>query len=265
MGVLSSLLIRAAGTPVKPVTYDDCVTYWKNLNCKTVEDYFTALDNFVTVFTMNNGHIEGDILSYLSTRSIMQNEEIYAYSGNVSGIISAKNHVHAFNSFINHVISEVPLSEDLIKYFHKQLVNGCYDGIRLSKGEVPGSYKVGDYCTGVADIGAYPEEVPIVMGELLEEVLEANPVTHEDVLTVAAYLHAVFESVHPFADGNGRVGRFIMNYYLVIHGHPPIVIYQEDKETYYMALEVYNRTEQLNGFVQFLKEQTIKTWKNRVR
>lgn len=67
--------------------------------------------------------------------------------------------------------------------------------------------------------------------------------------------------IHPFADGNGRVGRTIMNYYLMTHGYPPTIIYQEDKETYYMALTVFDKTQEITGFRKFIKEQTIKTWK----
>ena len=265
MSALSDMLTRAAGKPIKTITYEDCVNYWKNLGCKTEGDYMTALDNFVTVFTMNNGHIEGDVVSYLSARSIIKNEKLLSYTGNVSGIISAKNHALAFDSFIVNVVAATHISEDLIKHFHQVLMQGCYGPDRLANNEVPGTYKKKDYCVGVAEVGAYPEEVDEVMRELIEELTEAVPINTDDVLKAAAYLHAVFESIHPFADGNGRIGRFIMNYYLVSHGHPPIIIYNEDKETYYMALEVYNRTEKFDGFVKFLREQTIKTWKNRVR
>lgn len=53
----------------------------------------------------------------------------------------------------------------------------------------------------------------------------------------------------------------MLNYYLLIHDLPPVIIFDEDKETYYIALEVFDRTDELSGFIQFLKEQTVKTWK----
>ena len=69
-----------------------------------------------------------------------------------------------------------------------------------------------------------------------------------------------FESIHPFADGNGRVGRTLLNYYLMTHDYPPTIIYNEDKELYYMGLTVFDKTGQIDGFVKFLQEQSEKTW-----
>lgn len=97
----------------------------------------------------------------------------------------------------------------------------------------------------------------------LDSFNEVNQ-SEADVLTTAAYLHLNFESIHPFADGNGRVGRILMNYYLMTHGYPPTIIHNEDKGIYYMALTVFDKTEKLDDFVEHIKEQTIKTWnKNR--
>ena len=67
-----------------------------------------------------------------------------------------------------------------------------------------------------------------------------------------------FENIHPFADGNGRVGRTLMNYYLMLHDLPPAVIYEEDKETYYLALAVFDKTEKLDGFVEYLERRNCK-------
>ncbi|MGE9963813.1 Fic family protein [Fusicatenibacter saccharivorans] len=49
-------------------------------------------------------------------------------------------------------------------------------------------------------------------------------------------MHLRFEEIHPFAGGNGRVGRTLLNYYLMTHDYPPMILYSEDKRTYYMAL-----------------------------
>lgn len=79
-------------------------------------------------------------------------------------------------------------------------------------------------------------------------------------MTVAAYFHLSFESIHPFADGNGRVGRTLLNYYLMTHDYPPTIIYDDDKPTYYLALTVFDKTGKIDGFIEFLKEETEKTW-----
>ena len=97
---------------------------------------------------------------------------------------------------------------------------------------------------------------------ITELINEVNSVDEGDVLTRASYFHLVFENIHPFADGNGRVGRVLMNYFLMLNNYPPAVIFNGDKQVYYMALDVYDRTEEISGFKQFLKEETQKTWKH---
>ena len=82
-----------------------------------------------------------------------------------------------------------------------------------------------------------PEDVPEEMAELLAELQEIKP---ENALTSAAFFHAKFENIHPFADGNGRTGRLAMNYFLVLHNHPPIIIHEEDRKKYYAAWEAWD-------------------------
>ena len=81
---------------------------------------------------------------------------------------------------------------------------------------------------------------------------------------MAAYFHAKFENIHPFADGNGRVGRLAMNYLLVLHSHPPIVIHEEDRRDYYEALEAWDSRQELAPLRIFLQAQTEKTWAKQI-
>lgn len=115
--------------------------------------------------------------------------------------------------------------------------------------------------TGKGEIGAAPEEVAEEMAELLEELQDIDSA---DVLTAAAYFHVKFENIHPFADGNGRTGRLLMNYLLVLHGHPPIIIHEEDRKDYYEALEAWDNRQDLVPMKSFLQEQTVKTWEKQV-
>lgn len=135
-------------------------------------------------------------------------------------------------------------------------MKGCCDQTRYDKGERPGTYKIHDYVVG-DEIGILPEEVPEEIQNLCDQV---NEYSGENILTAAAFLHLNFEAIHPFADGNGRVGRTLLNYYLMTHDYPPTIIYGEDKEAYYMALAIFDKTEKIDGFLSFLKEQTVKTW-----
>ena len=95
------------------------------------------------------------------------------------------------------------------------------------------------------------------MSELLEEMVDTDGA---DVLLAAAYFHAKFENIHPFADGNGRAGRLLMNYFLLLNDHPPITIFEEDRKAYYAALEAFDLKLDLKPLVSFLTEQLSKTW-----
>lgn len=96
-----------------------------------------------------------------------------------------------------------PLSIELVKEVHKVLTGGTYDERRFIENEErPGEFKKHGYVTGVHEVGSAAEDAE---NDLTELVAEVNAYEGKDVLKTATYLHARFEYVHPFADGNGRV------------------------------------------------------------
>ncbi len=130
-----------------------------------------------------------------------------------------------------------------------------YDAVIWHKGERTGTYKLGYYVTGKDEIGALPEDVHDEINELLEQLREVD---NKNALTAAAYFHVKFENIHPFADGNGRTGRLAMNYFLVLHNHPPITIYEEDRNEYFSALEAWDKAQSLEPMQKFLIAQAEK-------
>ena len=72
-------------------------------------------------------------------------------------------------------------------------------------------------------------------------------------------------NIHPFADGNGRTGRLAMNYFLVLHNHPPVIIHEEDRKQYYEGLEAWDIRQDLEPMLAFLQEQTVKTWEKQMK
>ena len=92
---------------------------------------------------------------------------------------------------------------------------------------------------------------------LISEIIDNEG---KDVLTIAAYFHACFENIHPFADGNGRVGRTLLNYYLLTHNVSPVIIYEEDRKEYYKSLERFDTDADLQPLKDFIVREQEKTW-----
>ena len=168
-----------------------------------------------------------------------------------------------WNTFFKAFRDKLPFNENLIKELQRRLTLNTYDEHRWQRGERPGEYKKGDYVTGRNETGAAAEDVSDEMQELLED-LQQLPAEPEKVLTAAAFFHAKFENIHPFADGNGRTGRLAMNYLLARNNHPPLIIHQEDRKTYFEALEAWDTEQNLAPLKTFLLEQLLKTWAKRI-
>lgn len=97
---------------------------------------------------------------------------------------------------------------------HYELTKGTYDERRWSLGERPGEYKKNDiWCVGEKELSAPVADVEREMEEDLSQLMEVAD--QKNILTAAAWWHMRFEGIHAFADGNGRTGRALMNYYLI--------------------------------------------------
>lgn len=184
-----------------------------------------------------------------------------AYTGDLRTLFEIRNAKNANELFLLSFNERRPLDESLVKAFQLRLTENTYDTRRYRLGERPGEYKRHDYMTGKEEIGAAPQDVAAEMSELLHELQD---IPDDKALTAAAYFHAKFENIHPFADGNGRTGRLLMNYLLVLHNHPPVVIHEDDRRTYFEALEAWDRSQSLAPLIDFLKEQTEKTWRKQI-
>ena len=236
--------------------YEHIAEEWKNRNLKTTADLEQALENYRILFAFHSNKIENPATTYHDTREIFEHGRVSDYTGDLRTLYEIENQKLCFDFLKEKILEKEPLTPELILRIHKLLMRGCYDEERYAKGERPGTWKKSMYVVG-DETGVEPEEVEQEIRFVLDEVNQpgiARP------LTAAAYLHLNFESIHPHADGNGRTGRTLMNYYLLTHDHPPLIIYEEDKAAYYMALALFDKTDEMDGFVQFLKEETVKTW-----
>ncbi len=242
--------------------YEKAVVFWREKLVKTDAELAAALNGQSIAFAYHSGKIENDKITYQDTREIFEHDGVVSYTGDLRTLFEIRNGREAYELFLDAFGAGRPLDEALICEMQKKLTQNTYDQRRYQLGERPGEYKRHDYVTGREEVGAPPEDVAEEMRELLEELSEI-PVGKE--LTAAAYFHVKFENIHPFADGNGRVGRLAMNYFLAAHNHPPVTIHQEDKKDYYQALEAWDSHQALEPMMAFLRNQTVKTWEKQIR
>lgn len=241
--------------------YEKVLLWWQSKNILTDADLAEALNGHVISFAYNSGKIENDNITYHDTREIFEHDGVTSYTGDLRTLYELRNAKIANEYFMDCFGKKAPFDEVFIKELQKRLTMNTYDTRRWQKGERPGAYKLGDYVTGKEEVGALPSDVPDEINELLEQLQD---VSNKNALTAAAFFHVQFENIHPFADGNGRTGRLAMNYFLVCHNHPPVVVHEEDRKEYFAALEEWDKNQNLEPMKIFLCRQVEKTWEKQI-
>lgn len=238
--------------------YAQIVRLWQQYAIRTEADIDLRLDSFRVLFAYHSGKIENPEISYHDTREIFENGRVVNFTGSPRAIFEQRNQKLCYDFLKPRILAREPITIELVKETHAILTAGTYDENRyIQQGERPGAFKKHDYVTGMEEVGSLPEDVEHDMQELLATLQE---LAGKDPLKTATYFHVRFEYIHPFADGNGRVGRTLLNYLLMTRDHPPLIVYDEDKRDYYAALEQYDRNEDYQPMYAFLKKETIRTW-----
>lgn len=234
--------------------YKQCITIWRE---KLSEE---LMNRFFLKFTYSSNKIENNETRLTDVEAVFKGSTVVNFKGNRTTITEIENHKELCkNIFKLSEENNSKLSIDLIKYFHHVLMKDCFREEFLIKGEKPGEFKKGDYIVGLHDVGASPLEVEENLESLVDEV-NGVEINDNNALTIVSYFHCWFETIHPFADGNGRVGRMLINYILLGNNIPPIVLFENEKEKYYLALEYFNETQEIDKMVNFLEDQAYKTW-----
>lgn len=185
------------------------------------------------IFAYNSNKIEGSCLTEEQTRCIYETNTIVNEKKellNVDDILEIINHFRCFDFMIDH--ADEVLTEELIKEFHRLIKNNTSDANKEW-------FRVGDYKLYSNEIGGMkttpPGRVAEEMEALLAEYLSKPGVMLEDVVD----FHQQFESIHPFQNGNGRVGRIIMFKECLKHDILPFIIHERQKWDYYKGLKEY--------------------------
>ena len=183
--------------------------------------------------TYNSNHIEGSRLTHDQTRYIFETNTIGITdeSVNVDDIVETTNHFRCIDSVIANAKYE--LSEKYIKELHLILKSGTGDSRK-------DWFKVGDYKKLPNEVGGMetvlPENVHTEIRKLLDAYNRKMQITLDDIID----FHVQFERIHPFQDGNGRVGRLIMFKECLKHNITPFIIDEQHKMFYYRGLKEWN-------------------------
>lgn len=184
--------------------------------------------------TYNSNHIEGSLLTHDQTRYIFETNTIgvTGEAVNVDDVIETANHFRCIDFIIEHAKSA--LTEKMIKELHLMLKTGTSDA-RQEWFAVGAYKKMPNEVGGMAT--ALPEDVAAEMQALLAAYSAKKAKTLEDILD----FHVRFERIHPFQDGNGRVGRLIMFKECLKYGIVPFIIEDNLKMFYYRGLKEWGR------------------------
>ena len=183
--------------------------------------------------TYNSNHMEGSRLTHDQTRYIFETNTIGIEKEvlNVDDVIETANHFRCIDMIIDY--AKATLTENFIKKLHLVLKNGTSDSRK-------DWFVVGNYKKLPNEVGgmetALPEEVADRMKKLLSEYNNQEEKTLEDILN----FHVKFECIHPFQDGNGRVGRLIMFKECLKYNIVPFIIEDNLKMFYYRGLKEWN-------------------------
>ena len=196
-------------------------------------EYF---ENFITRSIKCSNAIEGNTLSYAETYSIVFNDESLPLQNvNPRELYEAINLKYAIDMSLSNLDR---LDNGLIVKFG--------DIINRNIKDTSGYRKIQNYINGADFVPPKPELVSSLMSELLYEFDNSEYNVFERI----AKFHINFEHIHPFKDGNGRVGRLLINHQLISNNEIPIVIDDSDRIRYFNLIQDYD----IDGFVLFIKE-----------
>ena len=178
----------------------------------------------------NSNAIENSTLTLEETEKILLQIDLERFISERE-IFEAKN-LARVSSFIETKAKEADLSLDLILLLHKMLIVNIRD-------DIAGRFREGDEWVRVGThIGADPKDV---RGLLMDMLTQYQASANEHIVKRIARFHLTFENIHPFCDGNGRIGRAMNNYALIREGYVPINIAFVNREQYYQAFGEFER------------------------
>lgn len=199
----------------------------------------------------NSNRIEGSTLTEKQTASIFETGTIRA-DGSIFKTKDVEEMTGHFTMF-NYVLEtfEEPLSETLIKAYHYRLKAGVFE-------DIANGYPIGEYKNRKNMVSDVTTSMPENVAEDIKTLLESYRSKEQHDLRDLAEFHARFEKIHPFQDGNGRVGRMILFKECLRSNVMPFIIGDDRKLEYYEALNHAQQNEDFMPLMHFFKQEQVR-------
>ncbi len=233
-----------------------------------VEREGRIMQKFRLDWNYHSNHLEGNSLTYGETKALIL-FGITAQGKPLKDHLEMTGHNEAIKWIEEVVKEERPLMESFIRQLHVLLLKEpsekkaiTPEGVLTTRTIEVGKYKTvpNHVLTNTGEIFyfATPEETPAKMHDLMEWYRVEKEKGELHPLLLAAEFHYKFIIIHPFDDGNGRTARILMNFILMQHGLPPVVIKTEDKENYFAALRQADAG-LLEPFIEYIGENLARS------
>ncbi len=206
-------------------------------------------DQFILKLTYHSNSIEGSTLTEGDTAAILF-DNVALPSKSLSEQLEAKNHQTALNYLFDYIAQKKIIDEALVLKLHSILMNGVRSDAGVYRNH-------GVRITGVHLATANYMSITKLITEVITRIHEKTA----DIIGVSADVHSRFEQIHPFGDGNGRVGRLLMNAMLLNANIAPAIIRQEQKQLYYTYLYKAQTKGDQSQLEDFLCEAVIEGFK----
>jgi len=201
-------------------------------------------DQFILKLTYHSNSIEGSTLTEPDTAAILFNDVALSQKS-LTEHLEAKNHQTALLYLFDCILNKQKVDENLILKLHSILMNGIRSDAGLYRNHAVRIVGMNLPTTNYLSISKK-------MGELMIFLEESIKVKNFDVIALTTIFHSRFEQIHPFSDGNGRVGRLLMNALLLAQNIAPAIIRQEKRQLYYTYLYKSQIKEEHSQFEDYI-------------
>lgn len=197
--------------------------------------------NFEVEYAHNSTAIEGNTLSLIQTKAVLE-DGISIGGKALREIYEVVNHQKAFEFISKCILDGKLLDEKIVKDIHALLMENILTGGIYRRVEVR--------ISGAGHKPSGPSEMYQQIKNFFTDMLSYR--AERNAIELAAWTHAEFVKIHPFADGNGRTSRMIMNYQLMANGFLPVSIAKENRLEYFEVLEAYAVNGELQPFIEMI-------------